>query len=134
MTGILQAILMGYGAAGGGTFNVVQTFTASGTWTAPTGVTSVDYLVVAGGGGGGSVETIVPAVGGIGGGGNGSYYPHVNATNGTNGLGAGGGGGSSGVYLGMPAFNYNPRGQGGTGQTYGGNPSSGSAGLVIIQW
>ena len=32
---------------------VVQTFTASGLWTAPAGVTAVDYLVVAGGGGGG---------------------------------------------------------------------------------
>ena len=32
---------------------VVQTFTASGYWTAPAGVTAVDYLVVAGGAGGG---------------------------------------------------------------------------------
>ena len=30
-------------------FLIIQQFTASGTWTAPTGVTSVDYLVVAGG-------------------------------------------------------------------------------------
>ena len=51
MTGILQALLMGRVAAGG-TFTVVQTFTGTGTWTAPTGVTSVDYLVVGGGGGG----------------------------------------------------------------------------------
>ena len=36
-----------------GPFTVVQTFTASGTWTAPTGVTEVEYLVVAAGGGGG---------------------------------------------------------------------------------
>ena len=34
---------------------VVVTFKSSGSWTAPTGVTSVDYVVVgAGGGGGGS--------------------------------------------------------------------------------
>ena len=32
---------------------VIVTFTASGTWTCPTGVTEVEYLVVAGGGGGG---------------------------------------------------------------------------------
>ena len=32
---------------------VIQIFTTSGSWTAPAGVTSVDYLVVAGGGGGG---------------------------------------------------------------------------------
>jgi len=31
----------------------VQSFTSSTTWTAPSGVTSVEYLVVAGGGGGG---------------------------------------------------------------------------------
>ena len=46
-TKIMQAMT----AASSG-FTVVQTFLASGTWTAPTGVTSVDYLVVAGGGGG----------------------------------------------------------------------------------
>ena len=34
-------------------FRIIQQFTASGTWTAPTGVTQVEYLVVAGGGGGG---------------------------------------------------------------------------------
>ena len=32
----------------------VLSFTASASWTAPTGVTSIDYVVVAGGGGGGS--------------------------------------------------------------------------------
>ena len=32
----------------------VRTFTSSTTWTAPAGVTSIDYLVVAGGGGGGA--------------------------------------------------------------------------------
>jgi hypothetical protein len=31
-----------------------QTFTSSSTWTAPTGVTAVNYIVAAGGGGGGS--------------------------------------------------------------------------------
>jgi hypothetical protein len=35
---------------------VIQTFTASGTWTCPTGVTEVEYLVVAGGGGGGAIS------------------------------------------------------------------------------
>ena len=37
-----------------GGYIVVQTFTATSTWTCPTGVTEVEYLVVAGGGGGGS--------------------------------------------------------------------------------
>ena len=36
---------------------IIQSFTASGNWTAPTGVTQIDsYLVVAGGGGGRSEE------------------------------------------------------------------------------
>ena len=39
-------------SAGG--YTVIQTFTATSTWTCPTGVTEVEYLVVAGGGGGGS--------------------------------------------------------------------------------
>jgi len=33
-------------------YNVIYPFTASGSWTVPPGVTSVDYLIVAGGGGG----------------------------------------------------------------------------------
>ena len=32
----------------------VLTFTSSGTWTAPSGISNVDYLVIAGGGGGGA--------------------------------------------------------------------------------
>ena len=32
---------------------VVETFANTTTWTAPTGVTEVEYLIVAGGGGGG---------------------------------------------------------------------------------
>ena len=50
-------------------FTVIQTFTANGTWTCPTGVTEVEYLVVAGGGSGGSSS----ANGGIGGGGAGGF-------------------------------------------------------------
>ena len=46
------------------TVTVVQTFLATGTWTAPTGVTEVQYLVVAGGAGGGRV---VAGGGGAGG-------------------------------------------------------------------
>ena len=37
---------------GSGTGNVIASFANTGTWVAPTGVTEVDYLVVAGGGGG----------------------------------------------------------------------------------
>ena len=35
---------------GGAGFTIIQTFTASGSWVCPTGVTEVEYLVVAGGG------------------------------------------------------------------------------------
>lgn len=44
---------------------VVETFTSSGTFTPPAGVTSVDYLVVAGGGGGGSVNGGAGGAGGF---------------------------------------------------------------------
>ena len=37
----------------GSTIYVVHTFTSNGTFVPPSGVTSVEYLVVAGGGGGG---------------------------------------------------------------------------------
>jgi hypothetical protein len=66
MSGIM-AMLLGRLAAGGGTFTVVQTFTATGTWTAPTGVTEVEYLVVAGGGGGGEGNYGAGGGGGAGG-------------------------------------------------------------------
>ena len=67
MTGILLSLLSSRISGG---FTVVQTFTATSTWTCPTGVTSVDYLVV-GGGGGGAAGRI--AVGGGGGGGAGGF-------------------------------------------------------------
>ena len=49
---------------------VVVTFTSSGTWTCPTGVSSVEYLVVAGGGSSGSHSSYdqnLPGGGGAGG-------------------------------------------------------------------
>ena len=39
-----------------GVVTVTEIFTSSTTWTCPTGVSSVSYLVVAGGGGGGGVS------------------------------------------------------------------------------
>jgi hypothetical protein len=38
---------------GGAPVTVIQSFTATGEWVCPTGVTEVEYLVVGGGGGGG---------------------------------------------------------------------------------
>ena len=51
----------------------VQTFTASGYWTAPAGVTAVDYLVIAAGGGGGYAQS---GGGGAGGGGTGILHSY----------------------------------------------------------
>ena len=48
MTGILNLIIGSLGSR----YTIIQTFTATQDWTCPTGVTSVDYLIVGGGGGG----------------------------------------------------------------------------------
>ena len=78
-----------YAATGGHT-----SFTSSGSWTAPTGVTSVDYLVVGGGAGGASAS-------GGGGGGAGAFRSGtLSVTPGTTysiTVGEGGAGGSSSV-------------------------------------
>ena len=52
MSGIMNLLLAA--KAGAAPYTVIQTFLATGTWTAPTGVTEVEYLVVAGGGSGGN--------------------------------------------------------------------------------
>jgi hypothetical protein len=49
-------------AAGGGVNQYTQTFTSTGTWTAPSTCNSVDVFLVGGGGGGGSVKTSASAV------------------------------------------------------------------------
>jgi hypothetical protein len=46
-------VILKYTVTPATTVDVVQQFNADGTWTCPTGVTEVEYLVVAGGGGGG---------------------------------------------------------------------------------
>jgi hypothetical protein len=123
---------------------VIQTYTSSTTWTAPSGVTSVEYLVVGGGGGGGSygggggaggfrtaagyavtpgnTYTVTVGAGGVGG---------TSNNRGTNGgdsvfsgitsLG-GGGGGSSGTNNGRNG------GSGGGGERSTGSGGTGTAG------
>ena len=49
MSGIMMLLLAGAAKR----YTEIKTFTATGSWTAPTGVTEVEYLIVAGGGGGG---------------------------------------------------------------------------------
>jgi hypothetical protein len=65
MSGILGLVLGNFAPAAGGGVTVIQSFTATGDWVCPTGVTEVEWLIVAGGGGGG--------LSGGGGGGAGGY-------------------------------------------------------------
>ncbi len=77
---------------------VVETFTTSGTFTPPAGVSTVDYLIVGGGGGGGSY--INSFTGGGGGGGGGMLTGSVSVSSGspyTVTIGAGAAGGTGGV-------------------------------------
>jgi hypothetical protein len=88
-------------AASGGFKKYAQTFTSTGTWTAPTGVTSVDVICVGGGGGGGYASvgstSAYQTVGGGGGGGQvarasvdvtpGTVYNVTVGTGGTGGIG-----------------------------------------------
>ena len=53
MTGIHQILFSSFGASAAGDVVIVQSFLGDSTWTCPPGVTSVDYLVIAGGAGAG---------------------------------------------------------------------------------
>jgi hypothetical protein len=128
---------------------IVQTFTTSGTWVAPAGVSNVDYLVVAGGGGaaaggggaGGFLTNSLSVTAGtsytvtIGGGGpagtNGvdSVFGSITATGG--GKGASGGalaftGGSGGGGYGTGAYQAGAAGT--SGQGYAGSNGTTNAG------
>jgi hypothetical protein len=54
MSGILGLVLGNFAPAAGGGVTVIQSFTGTGEWVCPTGVTQVEYLIVGGGGGSGS--------------------------------------------------------------------------------
>lgn len=104
-------------------------FTASGTFTPPAGVTSVDVLVVAGGGGGGSSST----TGGGGGGGGVVYQTGVSVTPGvgvTVTVGAGGtrANGTAGGQGGTSAFGAVTATGGGGGATPGTAGGAGGSG------
>ena len=93
MTGILNALL-GFLRSGTAApvFTVVQKFTASGSWTCPEGVTSVEYLVVAGGASGGGTSG---GGGGAGGFRTGTGFAVTAGTTYTVTVGGGGAGGAS---------------------------------------
>jgi len=61
----------------GASSTVIQSFISSGSWTAPTGVTSIEMLMIAGGGGGGNTM-------GGGGGAGGLFYNATQAVNARN--------------------------------------------------
>lgn len=119
-------------AGGKGSATIVQTFTASGNWTAPTGVTQIDsYLVVAGGGGGGGASGLG---GGRGGGGAGGYLTGTNyaVTAGTPyaiTIGAGGPGGAAseqnGTVGSVSSWNTNAVGGGAKIESAGGGFGNG---------
>lgn len=99
MSGIMSLLLAV--KVGGGAFTEYKIFTASGNWTAPTGVTEVEYLVVAGGGGGGRT-------GGGGGAGGFRTGTGLSVTAGTNyavTVGAGGAGSNTGSVAGSSGGN-----------------------------
>ncbi len=93
------------------------TFTSSGTFTVPAGVTSVDVLVVAGGGGGGA---------NWGGGGGGATTSVSNSSSGGSG-GGGQGAGSSGPGS-AGTGGQGSAGGSGTGSSYGGGGGGGYSG------
>ena len=53
MVGIHQLLFSNFSTGAAGDVVIVQSFLGDSTWTCPLGVTSVDYLVIAGAGGGG---------------------------------------------------------------------------------
>ena len=105
--------------------NDIVTFTSTGasTWTCPTGITSVEVLVIAGGGGGGGTRSYGGGGGGAGGGGavHVSSYSVVADTEYDITVGAGGAGGSDqGTNGSDTVFNVNAEGSGSTLTAKGG--------------
>lgn len=113
--------------------NIAATFTASGTWTAPAGVSSVRYLVVGGGGGGG------PASYNGGGGGAGGVRTATSlAVTGSTSysviVGAGGSNNYNGVASSFNGISASGGGRGGhyQGARNGGSGGSGGGGAAAL--
>jgi MSHA biogenesis protein MshQ len=135
MSGILGLVLGNFAPAAGGEVTVIQSFTATGEWVCPTGVTEVEWLIVAGGGGGGNSQDFGAT--GAGGGGAGGFRTGTGlavtaGTTYTVTVGAGGAGstthnvnGSDGI---SSVFNGTTSVGGGGGAGGGGAPNAGKAG------
>ena len=111
---VLAALALGVGSTWAGT--VTTTFTSSGTWTCPAGVTSISVAVQGGGGGGGGGGSTSGWRGGGGGGGACAYSSAVTVVPGTQYTVTVGAGGTAGAAT---------SGTGGTGGT-----SSFSGGVI----
>ena len=114
----------------------IVTFTSSGTttWTAPSGCTSVDYLVVAGGGGGGNGKATAQHSGGGGGAGgvrSGTSFSVTPGTSYTVTVGAGGAGnGANGSDSVFSTITSTGGGYGGTNHGAGASGGSGGGGAA----
>ena len=120
MSGIMMLLLAR--VVGGGGYNEIKIFNSSGSWTAPTGVTEVEYLVVAGGAGGGAN---IGGGGGAGGFRTGTGFSVTAGTDYTVTIGGGGAGGAAGgnnagVAGSNSVFSSITSGGGGTGAAAGG--------------
>lgn len=135
MTGIHQLLFTNFS---GGDNVVTVTFTSSGVWVTPAGVTEITrWLVVAGGGGGGNGN---PVVGGACGGGAGGFRtgttprtaPNLAVPGGNNTINVGLGGGVSTKGSDSSAFGIVSTGGGlGAGSGPGGNGGSGGGGMAF---
>ncbi|MFT3972182.1 MAG: DUF2793 domain-containing protein [Amaricoccus sp.] len=118
------------GLLGGGRLKSVQKFTASGTWTRPSGIRLIVVEVIGGGGGGGGVSGAASSIGAAGGGGGGAYnslliedpaasYVVVVGSGGSSGANTGGTGGTGGSSSFGGSICAADGGDGGVGQTAG---------------
>jgi uncharacterized repeat protein (TIGR02543 family) len=135
----LAALMLGFGSLANAAGNNTYTFTSSGTWVCPPGVTSVTLELWGGGGAGGSAITSSGHCGG-GGGGGGAYVQYTSVTvspgssytvtvggGGTSSGGTSTGGGNSSITIASTTYTANG-GAAGVSETASGNYGAGGAG------
>lgn len=122
----------GLGSGTSGLLLGVEVFTSSGTWTKPSGTTSIEVWVVGGGGGGSGIASSATG-GGSGGGGGGATYKRFTTGIGTTEtvtVGTGGAGGTSGGAgsVGVTSTFMTLTGNNGAGGLSNGNGAAGGTG------